>query len=983
MGISPAEWLVAPMVAIEEERAAALLTERFGVDGTLEELGSNHDRNFRVRTGPDEHGYVFKIFNPVIDRAVLRAQSEATERLARTLPELRLPRARVGVDGEYIQIVSVDGQDYDCQLLDYVPGEPIMDSRYLAPRVVARLGELAGRITAALDGLDVPTPDRPMLWDLRNALDVVEALAPHMVDQRRAQRVLRAARAAQQQVQRSSARLPIQVIHGDVADNNVVCRTGPDGRLMPVGLIDFGDLMHSWAVAELAVACTSVLHHHGATPDSVLPAVRAFHAVRPLAGDELDVLWPLVVLRGCVLVVCGQHAALQDPGNGYAMAALDREWAMFEAGASVPAEVMTAHFRQVIDESAPYRDPPAAGHPLLPDLHSEVAVLDLSVTSDALHDGRWLDPDAESAVVARALASGGPAVLTRHGECRLTRTRIDNAEQGATLALGVEVHLASPLEVHAPWDGTITRHAEHGVTLTAEGLHLILDGIDPTDAVIDAGQAVSGQQLGTVAAPGGCYRLDVQLSRLGTGIAPRFAPPGLDAGWLTMCPDPTGLILPRAEQPAADPPTQPESILLERRVKSFATVQEHYFETPPQIERGWQHYLVDTRGRGYLDMLNNVTILGHGHPRLAEAAHRQWQRLNTNSRFHYASVVELSERLSALLPDGLDTVFLVNSGSEAVDLALRLAWAATGRRDVVAVEEAYHGWTYASDAISTSTADNPNALATRPAWVHTVPTPNSYRGPHRGPEAHLYGPEAAAVIADLVRSGRPPAAFVCEPYYGNAGGMALPDGYLEQVYAATRESGGLCIADEVQVGYGRLGSYFWGFEQQGVQPDIVAVAKAMGNGHPLGAVITRREIADAYRSQGYFFSSAGGSPVSSVVGLTVLDVLRDEGLQDNARTVGAHLRTRLLRLADKHPLIGAVHGSGLYLGVEFVRDHETREPATEETTAICERLRELGVLMQPTSDRMCVLKIKPPLCLTTTSADAFVDALDDVLTHGW
>ncbi|CAM5589266.1 hypothetical protein SALBM311S_03171 [Streptomyces alboniger] len=300
MGISPAEWLVAPMVAIEEERAAALLTERFGIEGTLEDLGSNHDRNFRVRTGPDEHGYVFKVFNPVIDRAVLRVQSEATERLARALPELRLPRARVGVDGERIQTVSVDGQDYDCQLLDYVPGEPIMDSRYLAPRVVARLGELAGRVTAALEGLDIPTPDRPMLWDLRNALEVVEALAPHMVDRRRAERVLRAARAAQQLVERRAARLPVQVIHGDVADNNVVCRTDPDGRPMPVGLIDFGDLTHSWAVAELAVACTSVLHHHGATPASVLPAVRAFHAVRPLVADELDVLWPL----SCCAAAC-------------------------------------------------------------------------------------------------------------------------------------------------------------------------------------------------------------------------------------------------------------------------------------------------------------------------------------------------------------------------------------------------------------------------------------------------------------------------------------------------------------------------------------------------------------------------------------------------------------------------------------------------------------------------------------------------------
>jgi len=196
-------------------------------------------------------------------------------------------------------------------------------------------------------------------------------------------------------------------------------------------------------------------------------------------------------------------------------------------------------------------------------------------------------------------------------------------------------------------------------------------------------------------------------------------------------------------------------------------------------------------------------------------------------------------------------------------------------------------------------------------------------------------------------------------------------------------AGGLFVADEVQVGYGRLGDWFWGFEQQTVVPDIVAVAKAMGNGHPLGAVITSTEIAERYRSQGYFFSSAGGSPVSSVVGTTVLDVIRDERLQQNAAQVGARLKAGLVALADRHRLIGAVHGHGLYLGVEFVRDHETLEPATEETAAICERLRELGVIMQPTSDRQCVLKIKPPLCLTAESADFFVRALDEVLSTGW
>jgi len=213
--------------------------------------------------------------------------------------------------------------------------------------------------------------------------------------------------------------------------------------------------------------------------------------------------------------------------------------------------------------------------------------------------------------------------------------------------------------------------------------------------------------------------------------------------------------------------------------------------------------------------------------------------------------------------------------------------------------------------------------------------------------------------------------------------MELPDGYLAEVYAATRRRGGLAIADEIQVGYGRLGRWFWGFEQQGVVPDIVTVAKAAGNGYPLGAVVTSRAVAERYRDEGYFFSSTGGSPVSSVIGLTVLDVIRDEDLQANAARVGAHLKARLEQLAVRHELIGAVHGSGLYLGVEFVRDRATLEPATAETMAICDRMLELGVIIQPTGDRMCVLKIKPPLCLDIAAADFFADALDHVLREGW
>ena len=239
------------------------------------------------------------------------------------------------------------------------------------------------------------------------------------------------------------------------------------------------------------------------------------------------------------------------------------------------------------------------------------------------------------------------------------------------------------------------------------------------------------------------------------------------------------------------------------------------------------------------------------------------------------------------------------------------------------------------------------------------------------------------MIDQLAASGRAPAGLICETFFGNAGGVALPPGYLAQVYDAIRRHGGLAIADEVQVGFGRLGEWFWGFEQQGVVPDIVAVAKSIGAGHPLGAVITRREIADRYRTQGYFFSSTGGSPVSAAIGLAVLDVIDQEGLQHNARVVGTHLKRRLEALAENHPLVGAVHGAGLYLGVEFVRDRVTLEPATEETAAICDRLLTLGVIMQPTGDYQNVLKIKPPLCVSLESVDYFVDSLDRVLSPGW
>ena len=972
-----------PVPAVDADRARTIAAEHFGLGGEITdatELGSQQDANFLLRATAGRVIGVLKIANPAFSRVELEAQDAAAAFIAaaeglRTATNVGLPAvppiAEIGADPALF-----------ARILTYLPGGTLSGDGYLRPQRVAALGALAGRTCRALAGFSHTGVDRVLQWDLRHAPRTVEVLADHVTDAHKRDAVRAAAAEAWDVVAGVAGDLPVQVIHGDITDDNVVCGDPATGAL-PDGLIDFGDLTRSWTVAELAVAVSCVLRHDGGEPAAAMPAIAAFHAQRPLSPAEVQALWALVVLRAAVLVVSGVHQNSIDAANSYASAALDHEWRIFQRATEIPVGVMTEQIRSALGTPAPAA--PVAGRSPL--LRGRLTRLDLSVESDAMDAGAWLDPQCEEQLAAEALATGAAGVVTVFGQPRLTRSRTLSAVSPATVPTGVQVWPGTAMTLSAPWPGTLDTDAG-GLTLTGT------DGILEVRGAVRADGDVGGRGAAEVAAGDGLGVIDgpvwIHLRRAGGGPeVPRFVRPEYADGWLSLVSDPAVLLDATADDSTAhdtaadDGAADDSAALRRRRERSFARVQEHYYADPPRIERGWREHMLDTDGRSYLDMVNNVAVLGHGHPGLADAVARQWRRLNTNSRFNYESVVELSERLAATLPDPLDTVFLVNSGSEADDLALRLAMAATGRHDIVAVAEAYHGWTYATDAISTSIADNPNALTTRPSWVHTVPSPNAYRGQHRGADAGRYAPEAVAIIENLAAQGKPPAAFICEPFYGNAGGMALPDGYLPAVYAAVRAVGGLAIADEVQVGYGRTGRWFWAFQQQGVVPDIVCIAKAMGNGQPLGAVITTREIADAYRTQGYFFSSAGGSPVSCVVGLTVLDEIEREGLQANALTVGDHLKARILELAERHPLIGTVHGSGLYMGVELVCDRTTLEPAVAETAAICERMRELGVIVQPTGDRQNVLKMKPPMCLTRESADFFVEILDRVLTTGW
>ncbi|MDP3910415.1 MAG: aminotransferase class III-fold pyridoxal phosphate-dependent enzyme [Gemmatimonadales bacterium] len=434
-----------------------------------------------------------------------------------------------------------------------------------------------------------------------------------------------------------------------------------------------------------------------------------------------------------------------------------------------------------------------------------------------------------------------------------------------------------------------------------------------------------------------------------------------------------------ASLPAGGARTSPSvDELRERRRRLLGPAYELFYDAPLHLVRGEGVWLIDAEGRRFLDAYNNVAHVGHCHPRVIEALASQAATLNTNTRYLDRMALDYAERLTATFPGGLDVCMFVCTGSEANDLAWRLAAAHTGGEGAIVTEHAYHGNT---SAISRqSTGDVPPSA--RAAHVKTVPAPDGYRGPYRHGEPQLgerYAGRLDGAIDALRSDGRRPASFLYDSIFASDGILSPPDGYLRAAFERVRAAGGLCIADEVQAGFGRLGTHMWGFAAHDVVPDIVTLGKPMGNGHPLAAVITTPDIAGALAQRGGYFNTFGGNPVSCAVGLAVLDVLEREGLQENALRIGTYLQTRLQALAARHALIGDVRGAGLFLGVELVRDRSTLEPATVEARRIMNRMRDHGVLIGLTGPHDNVLKIRPPLVFSREHADQLTDTLDHAL----
>lgn len=1006
--------------SLSPEEAAAIARKLYGLEADAQPLPGERDQNFLLKT-PNGQPFVLKVANGLEDVALLEAQNQALLHLARhnvSFCQQVLPTK----SGDFItQIDSQTGTHHYVRLLTYLPGLPLAKLTRHSPKLLHHLGQQLGQLDQALAAFDHPALYRQFDWDLANALPVVNRHKTLIADETLRALVDKLAADFEQHTAPLLPTLRQSTIHSDANDYNVIVGGGsnPYSRNQQVtGIIDFGDIIHSYTVADLAIATAYVILNKPDPLAAAAQVVRGYHAAYPLTQNELAALFGLLCMRLCVSVCMAAYQQQQRPADEYLSISQQPIRNTLPRLAQIHPHFAQAAFRQACG----LEPLPSAGrlrnwlqskaHTFAPILNtplnqSTCHVLDLSVGSPLIHGDPQAntEPALADRIFGKVQAAGAQIGIGQYNEPRLIYTAPafapDPTGQRRTIHLGLDLFAAAGTPVFAPLPGAVYAVANNSAPQDYGGVVILehrtgagqpfytlyghlsppsLRGLQPGRPV------AAGQQIATLGRPaenGGWpphlhFQLITDLLGLGCDF-PGVGRAGQREVWLQFSPDPNLVLgIPAACFPPP-PPKKPETLAARRQwIGPSLSIG---YRNPVKVTRGWMQYLYDETGRQYLDAYNNVPHVGHCHPRVVQAAHEQMSVLNTNTRYLHDALNRYAERLAATLPEPLSVCFFINSASEANELALRLVRAHTGRRGMIVLEGAYHGHTTGLIDISPYKHNGPGGSGP-PEWVHTAPLADVYRGPykHDDPQAGAkYARHVAQIIEQLEQRGTGLGGFIAESCPSVGGQIIFPAGYLEAVYRHVRRAGGLCIADEVQTGYGRIGTHFYAFEAQGVVPDIVVLGKPIGNGHPIGALVTTPQIAASFDNGMEFFSTFGGNTVSCAVGLAVLDVVIEEGLQAHALEVGNYLLAGLRPFKDRYQIVGDVRGSGLFLGVELVRNRRTLEPAAAEASFVADRMREHGVLLGTDGPYHNVVKIRPPLPFSKGDADLLIAELDGVL----
>jgi 4-aminobutyrate aminotransferase-like enzyme/Ser/Thr protein kinase RdoA (MazF antagonist) len=995
-------------IKITTYEAEKILNELYGLKGVVTPLPGEIDFNFRVKKEESE-GFILKVSRPNEDDSYLDFQQKLLQHLEEKEGKSRILKNKEG--RSISEFTDQAGNLRKVRLLPWVSGRVWSKVNPQLDDLRFSLGEKCGSLTKALQGFDHPKAHRNIDWDVAQSLWTKEHMDLFKGEQKT---IISGFQKQFEKAQDSNVNLRKSVVQGDANDNNIIVSSeliNPSVK----AIVDFGDAVYTQIINDLAIACAYAIMNHPDPLAAALPIVKGYHSKFALEASELEHLYNAIAMRLVISVTKSAINKTKEPDNSYLQISEKSAWKLLEKWSKVNAQFALYSFRIACG----YK-----GHPseetfknftqnatskfsdLFPTIkRDEIHLLDLKVSST------WMGSKVEFNNLdlfqfkIDQLQKQHPSKLIAGGYCEprplYTSSAYDkegnNGPQSRTFHLGIDFWLPEGTPVHTLFDGEIftstndagfkeyggliiLKHCENDLTfytlhghlsIASTELHKVGDKIKKGDCIGYLGNTKENGEW----APH--LHFQIMLSMLDYTLD--F--PGVTyfnqlEVWKSICLDPNLLF---KNKDLVTNYGKDEVELIAFRKEHLGKSLSLSYDQPLHIVRGEGVYLIDAQGRKYLDTANNVNHVGHQHPKVVAAGQKQMSLLNTNTRYLHDEIVAYTEALLKKLPQELSVLHIVNSGSEANELALRMAKACTGQNDMLAIEVGYHGNTNAVMEVSSYKFDGKGGSG-KPETTHILPLPDSFRGKYTGDNSGSeYATHAKQHIDHLKSSGKGIAGFIGESMISCGGQIEPPKNYFKEVYKHVREAGGICIADEVQTGFGRMGKSFWAFELYDVIPDIVTMGKPAGNGHPLAIVACTKEVAEKFSNDMEFFNTFGGNPVSCAIGRTVLEVIEEEKLQQNALEVGGFLKNELKALQNEFPIIGDVRGEGLFLGFEL--NTSEKKPLANHASYLANRMKTLGILMSTDGPYYNVLKIKPPMVFSEKNAKELIIRLKTVFTE--
>lgn len=994
------------MTKFTPEKASQIASKYYNISAKASKLDGYVDENFLMKTTSGEK-FLMKISSEEnsekLDYQIQILKHLSTKKLAVGLSEV-IPNK----EGKPLTILQ---NNKTARVLTWLPGRLWADVNPKTERLRKSLGEAAGSLTIALQDFEHPAAHRNLDWDLANSTWTSKHKKRFSGKQKE---IVQYFQNRFEEIQSTYKNLPKSIVHNDLNDYNILVSEDLSNPKIS-GIIDFGDSVFTQTINDLAIALAYTTMELPEPLSAALEVVADYNKHYKFSENELECLYILVGMRLVITVTNASLKKEEFPNDNYFVISEKPAWDLLEKWFNLNENFAYYSFRNVCGYSA---------HPLekkfetwaksnqltlktiFPTIASEKVVnLDMSVGSTLLGNLSEYSDSEISEFKLKQYRTHYPKTILLNGYLETRpfytteafKSEGNNGPQYRTVHLGTDFWIPAKTPVHAPFDGTVkiihhnNYEKDYGPMLILEHKfkggkfyslygHLSVMSLE----ILKVGQKVKqGDRIAYIgkASENGNWapHLHFQLILDLLGNNENFngvALPSKVEVWKSICPDPN--IIFNEELNTSKEKISDENIINFRKDHLGKGLSLSYHK-PLHIVRGEGVYLIDIEGRKYLDTVNNVNHVGHQHPKVVAAGQKQMAVLNTNTRYLHKEIFVYAEALLKKLPPHLSVIHIVNSGSEANELALRMAKTVTGNKDILAIEVGYHGNTNAVMDVSSYKFEGEGGFP-KPETTHILPLPDSFRGKYSGENCGIdYANHAKEIIQKLKTEGKEIAGFIGETMISCGGQIVPPKNYFKEVYKHVRDAGGICIADEVQTGFGRTGKTFWAFELYDVLPDIVTMGKPAGNGHPLAIVACTKEVAEKFNTGMEYFNTFGGNPVSCAIGRTVLEIIEEENLQQNALEVGSFLIAELKKLQKQFPIIGDVRGEGLFLGFEL--NNSEKNPLPEHASYLANRMKQLGILMSIDGPDHNVLKIKPPMVFSKENAKELIFRLKTVFAE--